>query len=114
VFDRIIECHEYRRGTKLKSYNQDLWKKRIFVKNIPLNFSNIRLKEIFEPIGKVLIASITKPKSGVEKAFNTGFITFADENDAKRALLMQKIELFGGITLYIDKCISKKKNQKGI
>lgn len=112
VFDRIIECHEYRRGTKLKSYNQDLWKKRIFVKNIPLYFSNIKLKEVFESIGTVLIASITRPKSGIKKPCHTGFITFKEENHAKKALSMKIVNLQDGVTLYIDKCISNKNNKK--
>jgi RNA recognition motif-containing protein len=65
VFNRIIECHEYKRGNKLKSYNQDLWKKRVFVKNIPLGFSNIQFKEAFEVIGGVIIASINQQKTGM-------------------------------------------------
>ena len=113
VFDRIIECHEYRRGTKLKSYNQDLWKKRIFVKNIPNDYGNIQLKTIFErEFGKVQIASITKNKNGNIRPTNTGFITFTEENQTKQALMKKRIQLEGGHMIYIDKCISNKKNAR--
>jgi hypothetical protein len=91
VYDRMIECHEYKRGNKLKAYNQDLWNKRVFVRFIPSFFTNIQLKTIFEKkIGPVAISSInSNPKTDSNNkigGFVTGFVTFETEAHAEHAI----------------------------
>jgi hypothetical protein len=130
LFGKLIECHEYRRGTKLKTYNQELWQKRVYIKNVPLKFSNIDLKKVFEKqIGKVKIASLVnkKDKKGgptkLELArIQSGFVTFYEEADAKRAIKNKYLPIDGfDLDLEVCQCYShgntkaatkKKKSKK--
>jgi len=122
IFGKLIECHEYRRGTKLKSYNQDLWKKRVYIKNIPLDFSNIDLKLEFDKrIGKVKIASLARKKDKTGMApptklelakIQSGFVTFYDEADAKKAIRRKYLPIKGyQLELEVCQCYSHGNNK---
>jgi len=121
LFGKLIECHEYRRGTKLKSYNQELWQKRVYIKNIPLKFSNVDLKVAFEKqIGKVKIASLVNKKknndgvpSKLELAnIQSGFVTFYDEADAKNAIKKKYLPIDGfDLDLEVCQCYSHNGKQ---
>jgi hypothetical protein len=110
VYDRMIECHEYRRGNKLKVYNQELWDKRVFVRNVPSFFTSIQLKNIFEvKIGPVAISSVNNSQNSQISGFVSGFITFDSEEDAEKAIKVRFISVGGDhVDLFVERCISAK------
>lgn len=60
-------------------------KKKLFVGNLPWSMNNDSLKELFSQFGEIVEAIvITDRFSGRSKGF--GFVTFANEADAERAV----------------------------
>jgi len=60
-------------------------KKKLFVGNLPWSMNNDTLKELFSQFGEIVEAIvITDRFSGRSKGF--GFVTFANEADAERAV----------------------------
>ncbi len=59
--------------------------KRLFVGSIPYSMDDKGLKELFEPMGKVVYSRvILHPKTGLSRGF--GFIEMATEAEAERAV----------------------------
>lgn len=111
LFGRLIECHEYRRGKKLKNYNKELWKRRIYIKGIPFHYKNIDLKNAFNNIGVVKIASILKKEEDGKYNGKSGFVTFFNEEDAMNALDMRNFE-HDGNNFVIFKCFTKEETER--
>ena len=110
LFGKLIECHEYKRGRKLKQYNQELWRKRVFVKQIPQEFSTMRLKVLFEEMfGEVKFSSLNKMrrKKRQQRGLKTGFVTFERLVDAKKACDAQVVRLSNGHEIMIVQCNSR-------
>jgi len=60
-------------------------KKKLFVGNLPWSLNNDSLKELFSQYGEIIEAIvITDRYSGRSKGF--GFVTFANEADAEKAV----------------------------
>ncbi len=60
-------------------------KKKLFVGNLPWSLNNDSLKELFSQFGEVIEAIVIMDNmAGRSKGF--GFVTFANEEDAKRAI----------------------------
>lgn len=59
--------------------------KKVFVGNLPFSVTDDKLKELFSSYGEITEAIVIKNKfSGRSKGF--GFITFANEEDADKAI----------------------------
>jgi RNA recognition motif-containing protein len=62
-------------------------KKKLFVAGLPWSFTNDTLKDLFKEFGEIEDAVvITDRYTGRSKGF--GFVTFKNEEDAKKALTM--------------------------
>ena len=60
-------------------------KKKLYVGNLPWSLNNDSLKELFSQIGEVIEAIVIMDNaSGRSKGF--GFVTFAQEEDAQKAV----------------------------
>ena len=59
--------------------------KRIFVGNLPWSVGFEKLKELFEPYGKIENAIVMSDKQ-TKKSRGFGFVTFVDEDNAKKAI----------------------------
>lgn len=58
---------------------------KVYVGNIPFSVDNDKLKELFSPFGEIEeVTIITDKFSGRSKGF--GFVTFKDEESAKKAI----------------------------
>ena len=58
---------------------------KIYVGNLPFSFRDKELKEAFESFGEIAEATVISDRfSGRSKGF--GFVTFANEDDAKKAV----------------------------
>jgi cold-inducible RNA-binding protein len=58
---------------------------KVYVGNLPYSVDDGKLKELFSEFGEVTEATVLKDKySGRSKGF--GFVTFADEESAKKAI----------------------------
>ncbi len=70
-------------------------KMKVYVGNLPFTVNDDKLKELFASFGEITEATIIKDKfSGRSKGF--GFITFANEEEAKKAIEeMNKKEIEG-------------------
>jgi RNA recognition motif-containing protein len=68
---------------------------KVYVGNLPFTVNDDKLKELFASFGEITEATIIKDKfSGRSKGF--GFITFANEEEAKKAIEeMNKKEIEG-------------------
>lgn len=68
--------------------------KKLYVGNLPWSLDNDGLKELFSQFGEVVDAVVIKDRdSGRSKGF--GFVTFANEEDAKSALSLHEKEVEG-------------------
>lgn len=68
--------------------------KKLFVGNLPFKISTSELQGMFETYGEIEdIVIITDRESGRSKGF--GFITFANQKDAEKALAMDGKEVQG-------------------
>lgn len=69
-------------------------KNKLFVGSLPWSINNDSLRELFSSYGEVVEAIvITDRESGRSKGF--GFVTFANEADAQKALEMDGKEIEG-------------------
>lgn len=60
-------------------------KKKLYVGNLPWSVEDGALKDLFSPFGEIVEAIVIKDKySGRSKGF--GFVTFANEADAEKAI----------------------------
>lgn len=58
---------------------------KVYIGNLPFSVDDNKLKEIFSPYGEIEEAMVIKNKfSGRSKGF--GFVTFKNEEDAKKAI----------------------------
>lgn len=58
--------------------------KRLFVGNLPWTFTNDSLKELFSKYGEVTEAQVIMDRA-TSRSRGFGFVTFADEESAKKA-----------------------------
>lgn len=65
--------------------------KRIFVKNIPFNTTDEKLQEFFSKFGTVVKAETVKKENG--SSYGVGYVEFANVEDKKNVLLMNKDDL---------------------
>lgn len=69
--------------------------KAVYVKNLPENITQNRLKELFEHHGKITKVALPPAKAGQEKS-RYGFVHFADRSSAMKALKnTEKYEING-------------------
>ncbi|XP_075998435.1 RNA-binding protein 28 [Genypterus blacodes] len=81
----------------------------IFVGSLPASASNQRLEEIFSEVGPVKQCFVVKEK-GAEKCRGFGYVTFAMEEDAQRA--MSDIKEYDGQRISLSVAKKKMKDKK--
>lgn len=63
-----------------------MYKKKIFIGNLPFSMSGYSLKDLFVRCGKITeVEIVSESTTGRSKGF--GYITFATESEAKKARL---------------------------
>lgn len=84
-------------------------KSRLFIGSLPWSINNDSLKELFAQYGEITdVFVVTDRDSGRSKGF--GFITFAKEEDAQKALEMNGKEIEGR-TIVVN--VAKPKEDRG-
>ncbi len=74
---------------------------KVYVGNLSFNFGQKELQEAFEAFGEVTEAVVITDKySGRSKGF--GFVTFANEDDAKKAIAEMNGKDVGGRELKVN------------
>lgn len=69
----------------ISANKQDYSSNKLFVGNLPWSVTADKLKELFEQFGEITnVQLITNRNTGRSKGF--GFVTFAKEEDAKKAV----------------------------
>jgi polyadenylate-binding protein len=78
----------------------------LYVQNIPSDFTEAQLINLFKEFGDITSVRVKDDKSG------TGFVKFTKHEDAKKAIeaLNAKKELIKGKMLLVQKHISKQEN----
>lgn len=80
-FGRKITCRPFFQGNEKQEYLKRLSLRRIFIKNIPLHYSDQMLTRIFEQYGEVIRSYSIRDASGKSKGF--GFVSFANTRVAQ-------------------------------
>jgi len=74
---------------------------KVYVGNLPYSFGQEELKEAFSSFGEITEATVVADKySGRSKGF--GFVTFADDESAKKAIEEMNGKEFGGRELKVN------------
>ena len=60
--------------------------KRVYVGNIPFKFRGKDLREIFSEFGEVEYATVILDKFNRRRSKGFGFVTFVNDDDAKKAI----------------------------
>jgi len=98
-FRKKVERNEA--GTEIKYTN-------IFVKNLPLEVSDEKLKEMFTPFGEITSAVVMCGEGGESKGF--GFVNFKEFEGARAAVEAMDSKEFEGKTLYCGR--AQKKDER--
>lgn len=104
IKNREIQVKKHKSGFELKKEKKLTEKRRIFVQNIPLQWADENLLEVFLPQGEVEECYVLKKAERGPKRINkkVGYVLFTQIDDALRLIAMEKIELKGE-TLLIKK-----------
>jgi len=81
----------------------------VFVKNLPVEWDDEKLTEIFEPYGKTLSISITVGEDGKSKQF--GFVSFEEHEDADKACEELNNKEIDGKSIYVGRAQKKAERQ---
>lgn len=102
---RKLDCREYVKGPKLKSFLEDFTFRKIYVKGMPESTTDEELFEFFSQICQVEKAYIANQ---VRKSGNLfGFIVTENREGAQKLIELGQTQ-FKGYTLEISKCSSQK------
>lgn len=80
----------------------------VYVKNLPDNFDDVKLKEMFKDFGDIKSAVIMKGNDEKSKCF--GFVNFGDADQAEKAVDALNGKTFDGKILYASR--AQKKNER--
>lgn len=81
----------------------------VFCKNLPSEWDDDKLTEVFEPYGKTLSISITVGEDGKSKQF--GFVSFEEHDDAERAVAELNNKEYFGKSIYVGRAQKKAERQ---
>jgi len=85
IAGKLVDCHTAENKSTLKSANQSLMRRKIFVGGLPQDLNREQLAEYFSKFGSVQESRILYDgKNGKSRGF--GFITFEDEDDVMSVL----------------------------
>lgn len=71
----------------------------VYVRNIPEDFDDKKLAELFNPFGTITSAAIMKTSEGVSRGF--GFVCFSSTEEANKAIIDLNGKQVGGKNLYV-------------
>lgn len=109
VEGRLIHCKPFLKGDKLKNQTNKTQQLRIYVSDIPLDYENSDLFQIFSKFGRVEDAYIIRElESKVSRGY--GYVMFFDRESAVKAIKAQNVEVRGGSVLKIEEF--KQRGQK--
>ena len=80
--NRQIECRYYINGSKLQKYQREFNIKRLFINNIPKEFTDHNLFELFSKFGKVQKAYLGSNQNLLDNKF--GFVNFEKRETKER------------------------------
>ena len=80
---------------------------KVYVGNLPFSFGEKELRETFESFGEITEATVISDRySGRSKGF--GFVTFANEDDAKKAIAELNGKDIGGRELKVNEARARE------
>ena len=95
IKQRPITCRPYFVGKQKVMYLKELKKRRVFIKNIPKDFGEAELKELFSQFGPVERAyPIKNYRTG--HFCNYGYVNFLSSADAEKAIKVAKVHAYAG------------------
>lgn len=87
---KIKKCLQ---GNQLAEVEEEISKRRVYVKNIPFSISDRQLIDIIEPFGEVELCYICKERRNTTSKTDYGFITFKEEESAQNLLEKGSLKL---------------------
>uniref|UniRef100_A0A7S0UN68 Polyadenylate-binding protein n=1 Tax=Polytomella parva TaxID=51329 RepID=A0A7S0UN68_9CHLO len=90
---------------KKEKRNQDSADKNVYVKFLPENFDDTKLKELFSPFGVINSVKVATTTDGISRGF--GFVCFASASDASTAISKMNRTKIEGKPLHV--CLSQRK-----
>lgn len=86
--------------------------KRLYIGNLPYNTTEADLHELFEQAGEVVSAVIVMDRdTGRSRGF--GFVEFATEQEAQKAIQTLNGTEYGGRTLRVDEARERMERREG-
>lgn len=93
----------------IPSKSKDNLRNNLYIKNIPYNFTDEELKQLFQPYGNVTSALVSKDDKGIGKGF--GFVCFYNSIEADVAFkdMKEKNMSFPGLPpIYVNYAMKKE------
>ena len=91
LLGRKIICRQYFQGKEKEEFLKDLNQRRIYLRNIPLDISDLDLRSIFSRLGRVNKAYAIRDEFGNSKGF--GYVCFEEKHRADFALSLKSIQV---------------------
>jgi len=93
----------------IPSKSKDNLRNNLYIKNIPYDFTDEELKQLFQPYGSVTSALVSKDDKGIGKGF--GFVCFSNSIEADAAFkdMKEKNMSFPGLPpIYVNYAMKKE------
>lgn len=113
VKEREIQIKRHKSGFELKKEKKLTEKRRIFVQNIPIEWTDDKLFEVFSHEGEVEECYVVKKHERGSKKINkkVGYVLFRKVDDSLRMIAMEKL-IFEGNSLIIKKSRARSHHDK--
>lgn len=107
IKDRLVTCRDYLKGDQLKEGKQSKDSKKIYINNLPSSTTNEDIVTAFSVFGQVEVGYTLKSEDGA-KSKGFGFVTFADQQSANKALQSEVSVLIHGKKIEIAPFVSSE------
>ena len=93
LLGRKIICREYLLGNQKEAFLKDLNQRRVFIRNVPPEFSDLDIRAIFSRFGNVNKAYAIRDEFGNSRGF--GYVCFEHVREANQVIQQRMLKVLG-------------------